>query len=151
MENKNSEIQNKNNKIIELVPTKFPSVFQVRLNLEMQTRFIGKIDIAGDGKFLTTRKKKHLFRKTNSLGINYQLLKDETIPFKQIIIDFEGDKLITSRLYFLTHSKIYTFNKAGFETQAFMSLDLFGIQKAKDFESKLKIQGNLFSESEMIK
>lgn len=124
-----------NTKLIGLIPTKYPSVFTVKLNLEAQTRYIGKIDIAGEGTFITERKQKHLFRKTNSLGINHSLLVDELIPFTWIMIDFEGRKLVTSRLYFLTHGKCFQFTGKGFELQCFLPLELFGLQNARALEA----------------
>ncbi|MCK9212090.1 MAG: hypothetical protein M0P61_14710 [Ignavibacteriaceae bacterium] len=131
-------------KLIELIPTKYHSVYNVQLNLQEQTRYIGKVDIASEGTFLSDRKQKHIFRKTNSLGINHSLLVDESIPFKWIVIDFEGRKLVTSRLYFLTHSQCFQFGNKGFELQCFLPLELFGIQKAREFEAAQTL--NLFQE-----
>jgi hypothetical protein len=141
-------MQGKSNKLLELIPTKYPSVFRVQVNLEMQTRYIGKLDTAGEGTFLTNRKRKHIFRKygrpEGSLGINHSLLTDESIPFKWIMVEFEGRKLVTSRLYFLTHSKSFQFGKAGFELQSFLDLDKFGVNKAREFEAHQVIQRDLF-------
>ena len=136
------DMYNTNTKLIELIPTKYPSVFQVQLNLEMQTRFIGKLDTAGDGTFLTNRKPQHLFNKTNSLGINHYLLTDESIPFRWIVIDYDGRKLVTSRLYILTHGKCFKFNS--FDLQTFLSLPEFGLNRAREFEARQVIQENLF-------
>ncbi len=135
----------KHKQLLELLATKYPSVFQVKLNLDMQTRYIGKLDTSGEGKFLTERKLKHLFRKTNSLGLNEELLNSPDIHFKYITIDFEGQKLSTTRMYFLTHSKPFTFN--GFEKQYFLPLDEFGLDRAKQYEDSLNIQLNLFGEA----
>ncbi len=141
-------MQSKNKKLLELIPTRYPSVFQVRLNLEMQTRFIGKLDTAGEGTFLTQRKPKHIFHKyggeDGSLGINHTLLTDESIPFKWIVIELEGHKLLTSRLYFLTHGKNFKFGGQGFELQCFLPIAEFGLNKAREFEARQVIQENLF-------
>ncbi len=128
-------MQSKNKKLLELIPTKYPSVFNVQLNLEHQTRFIGKIDLAGEGTFTTSRTEKHLFRKTNSLGINYNLLADKKIPFKWIVIDYCGRKLISTRNYFVKKGKAFQFCKKGFELQIFVSVDELNIHKAREFES----------------
>lgn len=140
-------MHSENKKLLELIPTKYPSVFQVQLNLEMQTRFIGKLDSAGDGTFITKRKAEHLFIKTNSLGINHSLLSDESIPFKWIVIDYEGHKLITSRLYMLTHGKCFKFGAQGFELQCFLPLSEFGLNKAREFEARQVVQESLFAEA----
>ncbi len=137
-------MHNENTKLIELIPTKYPSVFQVQLNLEMQTRFIGKLDTAGDGTFITKRKPEHLFIKTNSLGINHRFLTDESIHFHWIVIDYDGQKLVTSRLYMLTHGKCFKFGNQGFELQCFLPLSEFGLNKAREFEARQIIQENLF-------
>jgi len=131
-------------KNLELVATKHPHIFRVKLNLEFQTRYIGTLDTSNGGKFLTERKEKHLFRKTNSLGLCEELLHSPDISFKWIIIDYEGKKLITTRLYFLTHSKVFTFKS--FEKQYFLSLELFGQNRAEDYEKSLGSQLGLFGE-----
>ena len=131
-------------KLIELIPTKHHSVFTVQLNLESQTRWIGKYDVAGEGTYVAQRQQKHLFRKTNSLGINHSLLVDESIPFKWIVIDFEGRKLVTTRLYFLSFGKCFRFGNKGFELQCFLPLESFGINKARGFEAAQTL--NLFQE-----
>ena len=138
-------------KLIGIIPTKYPSVFQIQLNLNMQTRYIGKLDTAGDGTFITQRKPEHIFHKhggaLGSLGINHSLLIDESIPFKWIVIDIDGHKLVTSRLYMLTHGKCYKFGNQGFELQCFLPLSEFGLNKAREFEARQLIQENLFSEA----
>jgi len=128
-------MHSENTKLIGLIPTKYSSIFTVQLNLQEQTRYIGKIDLAGQGTFFTERKQKHVFRKTNSIGINHSLLVDESIPFKWIVIDFEGRKLVTSRLYFLTHGKCFQFGDKGFELQCFLPIEEFGLNKARAFEA----------------
>ena len=130
---------------IQLVQTKHSHVFTVQLNLSHQTRYLGKIDTAGDGTFSTNRKKKHIFKKTNAIGINYQLLKDESIKYKWILIDLEGKKLITSREYFLSKGKCFEFNNKGFELQCFLPIDEFGMDKVKTFERANPKQESLFA------
>ena len=132
-------------KLISLKQTKNPSVFEVQLNLEMETRYIGKLDLTGDGTFLTLRKPQHLFKKLNAIGINQTLLNDESIPFKWIVVDFEGHKLVTSRLYWLNFGKCFKFGRQGFELQCFLPLNEFVIDKARGFEARQVIQENLFS------
>ncbi|MHB8578979.1 MAG: hypothetical protein ACYDA4_03850 [Ignavibacteriaceae bacterium] len=140
-----------NTKLIELIPTKYPSVFQVQLNLEFETRYIGKLDTAGEGTLLTNRKPKHIFHKyggeQGSVGINHSLLTDGTIFFKWLVIDFSGRKLVTSRPYMLTHGKCFKFGSQGWDLQCFLPLEEFGLNKAREFEARQVIQENLFSEA----
>jgi len=132
----------KDKKLLELTPTKHPYLFKVRLNLDFQTRFIGTLDTSGQGTFFTERKEKHLFRKTNSLGLNEKLLNSPDIQFKNITIDYNGQKLSTTRMYFLTHSKCFTFQ--GFERQYFLPLNEFGLNRAEEYEKSIHEQLNLF-------
>jgi hypothetical protein len=119
-----------------------PSLYDVLLRLMFETRHIATLDKSGQGTLLINRKEKHLHRKTNSLGINHQLLTDESIPFMWIVINYAGHKLVTSRLYFLTHGSCYKFGD--WDLQCFLPLSEFGLKKAKEFEERQVIQGNLF-------
>jgi len=130
---------------LELIPTKHSHLFKVKLNLDFHCRYIGTLDASGDGKFLTDRKEKHLYRKTNSLGLNETLLTSPVIDFKWIIIDYNNKQLITTRLYFVTHSKVFIFK--GFEKQYFLPLDQFGIGKAEEYERSVS---RLFSLTEEV-
>lgn len=140
------EMQQQSNKIIRLVPTKHSHVFQVQLNLEQQTRYIGKIDTAGDGMFYTTRSEKHLFRKTNSLGLSYSLLSDENIRFKWIVFFYNGQKLTSTRNYFLKRGKVFQFSHKGFELQIFVPLDELNLQTVRRFEQSFGVQEDLFNQ-----
>jgi hypothetical protein len=138
-------LQDKSKKLIKLIPTKYSHVFDVKLNLEFQTRFIGKVDTSGEGTFITTRKEKHLFRKTNSLGINYALLADESIPFKWIVINYNERGLITTRNYYLQKGKAFQFSKKNFELQSFVPLTELNRKTAEQFEKSNGKQDDLFA------
>jgi hypothetical protein len=127
---------------IFLSPTKLSSVWTVELRLPFETRYVGKLDKAGDGTFLSKRKEKHLHRKTNSLGVNLELL--QRFDFKYVCIEYCGRRLFTTKLFLLHHGKVFTFDKAGFEAQVFLPLDDWGREKALEFEKQLCSQGNLF-------
>lgn len=129
-------------KNIELCPTKFPYVFNVSLKLDHQTRYIGKLDKAGDGTFTAKRAEKHLHLKTNSLGVNLELL--QRFDFKWIVIFYCEEKLVTTRNFFLHHGRVFSFQKAGFERQCFLKLDFFGEVKAIQYEREQKSQQDLF-------
>jgi hypothetical protein len=127
---------------IFLSPTKLPSVWTAEFRLPFETRYVGKLDKAGEGTFIYKRKEKHLHRKTNLLGENLELL--QRFDFRWICIDFCGRKLFTTKLYILSHGKVFTFDKSGFESQIFLDLDVWGQDKALAFERQLCSQGNLF-------
>jgi len=136
---------------IKLIPVKI-NKFNVYLNLGFPTRFIGELDTTGDGTFTCSRKEGlHLFRKTNSLGLNYELLTNKNIPFKWIVVkytksDGSFSNLVTSRDYFLHYGKCFKFDSKGFELQCFLPIEEFGIHKAREFEARKSSQLNLFSE-----
>ncbi len=127
---------------IFLSPTKHCNVWTVELHLPFETRYVGKLDKAGEGTFFCKRKEKHLHRKTNSLGINLELL--QRFNFRWICIEYCGRKLITTKLYLLHHCKVFAFDKAGYEAQAFLELDAWGQEKALLFERHSGTQGTLF-------
>ncbi|MGD0037064.1 MAG: hypothetical protein ABSC53_07210 [Bacteroidota bacterium] len=127
---------------IFLNPTKHSNVWTVELRLPFETRYVGKLDKAGEGTFLCKRKEKHLHRKTNSLGVNLELL--QRFDFRWVCIEYCGRKLFTTKLYLLHNGKVFTFDKSGFESQVFLELDAWGQEKAVEFERQLCSQVNLF-------
>jgi hypothetical protein len=131
-------------KKIFLNPTKLKSVWTVKLSLPFEQRYIGTLDQAGEKTFICKRKQKHLHRKTNSLGVNLELL--QRFDFRWICIEYCSRKFITTKLYLLHHGKTFTFNKSGYETQVFMPLDAWGQEKAVEFEKHINCQVNLFGE-----
>lgn len=136
-------MQQEYTKRIQLFPTKLPCIFTVGLKLDHETRFIGKLDKAGEGTFISIKRTdRHLFEKLDALGINRELC--ERFNFRWILVPFCGRKLWTSRLYILHHGKTFTFGKAGYESQLFLALDEWDSEKAKAFEAGLGKQGDLF-------
>jgi hypothetical protein len=129
---------------LELLPTKHSHLYRVKLNLDFQSRYIGTLDISGKGKFLTDRKKEHLFKKTDALGLNAMLLTSPEIDFKWIVIGYNGEKLITTRLYFITHSKVFKFQT--FDKQYFLPVTSFGLARAEEYEKSISEQLGLFEE-----
>ncbi|MBM3712194.1 MAG: hypothetical protein FJW56_01965 [Actinobacteria bacterium] len=138
-------LQCKSKQLISLIATKIPHLFNVYLNLDYQTRFIGKIDTAGEGTFFTNRTEKHLFRKLNALGINHYLLTHSTIPFKNIVINYCGKKLHSTREYFLQKGKTFQFSQKGFELQQFVPIDELNLKSVRFFERSSSYQQELFT------
>lgn len=136
-------LQSKATNNLSLVKTQHPNVYDVKLNLDFQTRYIGKLDAAGEGTFITSRKENHLFRKNNSLGVNYDLLSSADIHFKNICITYNGKKYNSTREYFLKKGKAFQFSNKGFELQLFVPLIELNIKTAKEFENQF--DDDLFS------
>lgn len=137
--------QLKTKELIQLIPTEHSHVFQVKLNLDNQTRYIGKLDTAGEGTFFTNRTEKHLFKKLHALGINYFLLSHSSIPFKNIVINYCGQKLQSTREYFLKKGKTFQFSKKGFELQQFVPIDELNLKTVRFFEQSNGFQEDLFN------
>ena len=132
-------------KQIELIPTKNPNIYDVVLRLGFNVRYIGRLDKSGEGKFIAKRKEKHIHRKTSSLGVNLELLK---LPlYKWIEISFADKKLITTRDFFLHHGRVLNFQKAGYELQSFLPLNLFSVERARAFENNKNPELNLFNQA----
>jgi hypothetical protein len=79
---------------------------------------------------------------TNSVGVNLELL--HRYEFRWIEIDYCGRKLVTSRLYLMTHGKLSTSMDTGQESQLFLPLDEWTIDKAQQFEAASGQQLELF-------
>ena len=129
--------------IIELAESLKENLLEVKLHLEFETRHIGVICTSSSGTFFCKRNTSHLFRKQNALGINKELLSSPSIKFKWIVIEFAGQRLVTSRKYFLAKGKQFQFGKKGFELQVFLPLDEFGIEKAREFDRNNGEQSSL--------
>lgn len=132
---------------LQLLPTKNPDQFQVRLYLGTESRHIGILDIPGK-TFTTKRNANQVFLRSQSIGLNDALLTYKSIPYQWVVLkylDAEGThhQLVTSRNYFLQYSKCLEFYG---ERQRFLELSKFGIDKAREFEKLRATQGNLFSE-----
>lgn len=133
--------------MLELIPTKKTDSKQVRLYLPNQTRTIGKI---AQDTFTCTRNERHIFRSTNSIGLNYELLTSKNISFKWILIKLIDSatkktirQLVTTRSYFLHFGQYMEFRQQNFEAQVFLCIDEFDINRAREFENNLNL--NLFS------
>lgn len=143
---------NKLNDSIQLIQTDKPHIFNVKLPIQGKSKLIGILDKSGEGTFIAIRKEKHLFRKNNSLGINYELLTSRYIPFKWIVIDYCNRHLVSSREYFLHKGKALQFNKQGFELQIFVPIAEMNVHTARAFEKEQELkkqsgnQSNLFGE-----
>lgn len=139
-----------NNSVRLFAKSNKENCFDVCLNLPFEQRFIGELSFEGEGTFTCNRSEsKHLFRKLNAIGLNHKLLTSDKISFKWIVINYQTSngltkKLITTRDYWKEYGKIYQFSNQGYELQSFLSLDKFGIEKARIFEQGKTI--NLFGE-----
>jgi len=132
-----------------------PYVLDIVLDLPTERRFIGTVDLAGEGTFTCNRtESKHLFQKLNAIGLNHRLLTSNKISFKWIVINYvteegKSKKLVTSRNYWKKYGQTFQFSDKGFELQSFLSLNQFGIDKAREYEQDLNNQTEMFKRNEL--
>lgn len=112
----------------------------VKLSLPFCDRYIGKI--SGDTYFKKVKPEHHKFKKLNSIGFNYELIKSG--KFYYVKVEFGKDILQTTRLFILHFGKVQTFYKQSFEKQIFLPIEEFGLTKALEFESSVNSQLSLF-------
>lgn len=129
---------------IQLIPTNKPHLFTILLHLDRQTRQIGKLDTRAEGTLHITRSLKHLFRKTQSIAINYELLHDASIKFKHIQIRYNGKKYYSTREYYLKNGFEQQYPQKGFELQTHIELDKLNINSVRRFEDSNWIQQDFF-------
>jgi len=119
-------------------------------NIFLGKRNIAELNTIGKGTLIAYKKEKHIFRKNNSLGLNYELLAIPVIPFHQIVIYLqrkhltEPQVLYTTREFFLAKGQIYEFKNAGFEKQVFLPINQFGMERVNEYERLLSKQQSLF-------
>lgn len=133
---------------VKLIPTNNPKRFIVQLDLPSERRYIGYINTAGDGAFITEKQKKHIYRKYNSFGVSYDLLHNPNIEFKWIIIKYQGNEYTSTREYYLQKGKITNFTNKGYELQLHVPLEELNIETVNKFEATRPNQLNLFNSDE---
>ncbi|MBI1931580.1 MAG: hypothetical protein HYS24_03510 [Ignavibacteriales bacterium] len=109
-----------------------PYVQSIIARLNGEERYVGNIDISGEGTFQSSRKENHVYRKTNSLGIAYAVLNDERLEYRWIVLNFMGRALVTTRNYFQKNCHIRHYNN--YELQCFLPIEKFGRRIAEEFD-----------------
>ena len=135
----------KNNfqKAIELRNTKQDGVYQVCLIDGYSQRIIGSYNEASKTFTAFRSEAKHLFKNTNSLGINEAVLNELPIRWIEILYtDASGrlQSLKTSKEYILKFGTRAAFASTGYEAQVFLKLDAFSMEKALRYQSEINSQ-----------
>lgn len=135
--------------MIRLTEAVKKGVYNVSIELAEQTRYIGKLDITGEGTFTCNRTMNHVFKKfheSGSLGINAELL--DKFNFDWIVIHFRdnnGNHLLITNKYTFTHKgRLHSW--AGFEPQYFLPICEFGKDKAQQYQHQETCQLSMFGE-----
>lgn len=99
-------------------------------------KLIGTINLTDRTLYKKITPQKHTFNVSDSIGIAYELLKLNDYDFIQIQSGFECYE--TSRKFFIEHSDFKRFS--GYELQKFMRRDLFGLDKAENWEQEQRLK-----------
>lgn len=118
--------------LYEIIPLKSGNKYSIKLNLPLQTRYIGNIQ--GDTYYKKVNLSRHQFNKFPSIGFNLDLLENEKFIWIKVFCD-DGRILETSRKFVLMHGKRQTFFKQGYEKQIFLGLNQFSRAEAEKFEN----------------
>lgn len=112
--------------------TRSGKVFLTLPNKEYKSRrHIG--DIAGDTLHVKRDPSKHFFHQFNGYGFSYELMRDGS--FEKVIVHLPFSQiLVTTRKHILVKGKILNFQKNKLEKQIYLSVDDFGMEKAKESE-----------------
>lgn len=124
---------------LTFVPTKNPDIVDIYLAKKQ----IGKIDKI-KRELILSRNLGHIHRKTNSIGINFELLSNQSIPYHYIRVKLGREELMTTRYYWKEKGIVRHYS--GFEPQSFLRLEDFGIENAVIFEKLNPKQPNLFGD-----
>lgn len=134
--------------LLDLIPTRKPNAYRVRLNTPLKALFIGLLDMNGEGRFVTKRdEENHFHRNSHGIAINAALLHNPEYKFKWIEVDFlhkDGtqEKLVTSREYIKAKGKPFCYK--GWDAQVGVELSRFGREIAERFERESHSQVDLF-------
>ena len=135
-------------KDIHIIPTKNSQRFKIKLILPQSERFLGSLDTSGEVHFVTARKPEHIYRRYNSFGINYDLIYDDRIEFKWIIIKCDSKEYVTTREYVKKKGKPTSYRKKGFELQLHVPLDELNNETIQEFEQVMPFQFSFFDKDE---
>ena len=132
-----------NMKNLSLSPTRSPGVSQVCLSDGYSQRIIGSYNEASKTFTAFRSEAKHLFKNTNSLGINEAVLNE--LPVRWVEILYTGSSgrvqsLITSKDFLMRFGTRAAYASTGYEAQVFLKLDAFGMDRAIRYQSEINSQ-----------
>lgn len=91
---------------------------EIKWQINNKVIYLGEVI---DDKFYTKRSEKHIFRKLNAFGFNYDLIKNlEKMGVKKIVVDYDKN------LYEITIEKLKIYGivqKFNNETQIFVKIE----------------------------
>jgi hypothetical protein len=94
----------------------------LQLNSENKKRLLGRILKDKRKLYIKRNREAHLFRKNNSYGFNYTLLKDGKL-FDTVVLSDDIDIWEIPVSYILDNGSFLNFKSVGFERQIFLTLN----------------------------
>lgn len=101
--------------------------------------------ISGDTFHTERNSRRHLLRVNQSLGFNYELIKNGNFDFICVTYDFE--RLWSSRQVILNNGEFFHFGNGSLELQIFLKLDDF---KRSRNETEQELKELEFKETELL-
>jgi|688.fasta_scaffold320624_4 hypothetical protein len=98
-------------------------ILKLKLRSESRTRRIGVVNLGQKSIEIKRDSKKHLFRKNNSYGFNYQVLKDAKL-FNSVRLKDESNEWLIPKDFILDNGSFLFFKEEGFERQIFVPIIL---------------------------
>lgn len=96
-------------------------VMFIQLKAERRRRRVGTIDIKGRVLIVHRNKKKHLHRKSNSYGFNFEILS-KAKSFDKIMLTDDNGTYLMDRMEMVKNGKFLFFKQQGFEKQIFIPI-----------------------------
>jgi len=93
------------------------------VTLFLKTRETRKIGKLVDGVYTKYMTRKNIFRKTDSLGFNWEVI--DWLKPKKVVVNLEGTWLNISGEDFFAKKEFLDYKKLGFELQCFVKLEHF--------------------------
>jgi hypothetical protein len=106
-------------------------VLKLKLDNESRTRHIASISLKDRTIEFLRKKDKHLYRRTNSYGVNEKIISDGQ-TFDTVVIRDETDTYVVPRDFILKQGKIMFHKEKGFERQLFITLESLQAFKKND-------------------
>lgn len=113
------------------------------LSKHKKSIMVGTINYPNKTYYSARKTKKHLFKKSNSLGLPLELIERKHSGFIFICVNYENKNLWTSRLAIFRHGEILHFKAKGFEKQIFLELSKWNNNKKQARIERIKIRKEL--------
>lgn len=99
---------------------KLGATIHLKLCSERRSRLIGDYYFAESRICLKRDSAKHLFKKNNSYGFNWEIINDEFLGVRIIDLTVDGERFVFPKSIIELHGQFMNFKQEGFELQKFV-------------------------------